>query len=82
MYETGRSADVDPSTVLTREDAIRVIEAMTDDLRLHPDAWENPTLTRFLEALGALLGSRAWSQAEEPTWRLFAEALVVASGYE
>lgn len=82
MYETGRFTDADPSTVLTREDAIRVIEAMTADLRLHPDAWENSTLERFLEALGALLESGGGSQAEEPTWRLLAKALVAASGYE
>ena len=81
MYETGRFADVDPSSVETREDTIAVIGAMTADLHLHPEAWENPTLERFLEALGALLESR-WLQAEEPSWRLVAEALVSASGYE
>ena len=82
MYETGRFANVDPSHVVTREDAILVIEAMTNDLRSHPEAWENATLDSFFEALGASLASRLGSQPDAPTWRLFAQALVVASGYE
>jgi len=54
MYETGRFADVDPSTVVTREDAIGVVKAMTEDVRRYPGAWENSTLERFLEALAEL----------------------------
>ncbi|GAA4608169.1 hypothetical protein BJY16_006704 [Actinoplanes octamycinicus] len=76
--DTGRSTDADPSDVRTREDAVRVIEAMAADLRRHPDAWENATLDRFLEALAAVVEDGT----AEPSWRTFAELLVAASGYE
>jgi predicted phosphoadenosine phosphosulfate sulfurtransferase len=62
---------------------------MRQDLRGHPDAWENPTLDRFLGALTAVLEGmesayhhRGETLPTEPTWRLFAEILVTASGYE
>jgi hypothetical protein len=81
VYETGRFANVDPSRVVTREHALVLVEAMVDDLRQNPDAWENPTLERFLEALAASVASgREWP--EDLSWRLLAEALVMASGYE
>ena len=81
MYETGRFANVDPSSVETRHDAVLLVEAMVEDLRRHPDEWENPTLERFLDALGASLASgRSWP--EHLGWRLLAEALTIASGYE
>jgi hypothetical protein len=54
---------------------------MVDDLRQHPDEWENHTLERFLEALAASLTSgRTWP--EQLSWRVLAEALTMASGYE
>lgn len=81
MYETGRFADVDPSCVATKQDAAVLVEAMASDLRQHPGEWENQTLERFLEALAASLTSgRDWP--EQQSWRLLAEALMMASGYE
>lgn len=81
VYETGRFANVDPSRVVTRQDAALLVEAMVDDLRRHPDEWGNQTLERFLEVLVASLASgRDWP--EHLSWRLPAEALTVASGYE
>jgi hypothetical protein len=89
MYETGRSADVDVSNVATRGDVIDVIVAVRQDLRDHPNSWENPTLDRFLDALAASLAgiesgyrNRGEALPEQPTWRLVAELLVTASGYE
>jgi hypothetical protein len=81
VYETGRFASVEPSRVVTRQDAALLVEAMVDDLRQHPDEWENHTLERFLEALAASLASgRTWP--EQLSWRVLAEALTMASGYE
>ncbi len=89
MDEIGRSANVDPSSVATREDAVALVNLMVRDLRAHPDSWENPTLDRFLEALaGSLEGidsgyrNRGEQLPQQPTWQLFAELLVMASGYE
>lgn len=81
MEEIGRFADVDPGGVVTRQDAVVLVEAMVTDLRRHPGEWENSTLERFLEALAAVLDDRAeWP--EDQGWRLLAEALTAASGYE
>lgn len=57
--------------------------------RVHAAEWENPTLERFLDALaGSLQGlpglyaNRGERFPESPTWKTFAEALVMASVYE
>lgn len=72
-----------------RSDVVDVVQQMLADLRAHPTAWENPSLERFLDALAGCLeavpggdvvhGERAPAQL---TWRLLAEILVKASGYE
>jgi hypothetical protein len=77
VNETGRFASVEASRVVTRQDAALLVEAMVDDLRQHPDEWENHTLERFLEALAS---GRTWP--EQLSWRVLAEALTMASGYE
>jgi hypothetical protein len=89
VYETGRPARVDISMVTTREDAVRVVAAMVQDLRDHPDAWENCTLDRFLEALASSMEdvesgyrNRGEVLPAQPTWPLVAELLVMAAGYE
>lgn len=89
-YETGRFAEVSNLNLIKdRADAAGLVEEMLEDLREHPDEWENPTLERFLEALAASLEAlpRVYLHRDEPfptqpTWKLFAEALVMASGYE
>jgi hypothetical protein len=71
---------VEPSRVVTRQDAALLVEAMVDDLRRHPDKWEN-TLERFLDALAASLASGR-NRPEHPSWQVLAEALTTASGHE
>lgn len=91
-YEAGRFAAVsrdDLQDVASPADVAQVVARMLDDLRAHPAEWENATLERFLDALShclaaqpqlyANLGQQYPSTAE---WRLFAEALVAATGYE
>lgn len=89
-YETGRFAEAgDISEVRALRDVAAVVQRMRADLLAHPDEWENPTLERFLEALAAVLEASPGRYAnagerfpEQPTWKLLAEVLVAASGYE
>jgi hypothetical protein len=76
-------------TCIHHNDVARVIEQMRSDLREHPDAWENPTLDDYLDALAAVLEAipelhfnRGEHPPEVPTWKLVAETLVMATGYE
>jgi len=62
---------------------------MLADLREHPTEWENHTLDRFLEALAAALEglssrypNRGQPLPKTATWKILAETLVTASGYE
>lgn len=91
-YDTGRFADVsdqDLTAVHSHTDAARIVEQMLADLRAHPDAWENSTLERFLDALAASLDAleslhtnRGEAMPSQPTWKLLADVLVMATGYE
>jgi hypothetical protein len=87
-YDTGRFADVfrdDLAAVDTAEDVAHIVELMLDDLRRDPQAWENATLDRFLDALAACLTHTPPTPGQPgpaPTWRLLAETLVKATGYE
>jgi len=89
-YDTGRFAEVAGlDQVATHTDVAAIVEQMLADLRAHPSEWENATLERFLDALAAslqALPARYANQGEQlpdqPTWKLLAETLVTASGYE
>jgi len=89
-YSTGRFADVgDLDQVESHTDVAQVVEQMLADLRSHPSEWENSTLERFLDALAASLEAipqgytnRGETFPTQPNWKIFAEALVMASGYE
>ncbi|MEU8214462.1 hypothetical protein AB0C47_01660 [Micromonospora taraxaci] len=89
-YGTGRSAEVgELDRIASAVDVARVVEEMLSDLRQHPDQWENSTLERFLDALSASLSALPSLYAnegeglpEQPSWKLLAEVLVMASGYE
>lgn len=86
-YETGRAADSDPSRVETREDFARFLSALLADFRATgASEWENGTLDRFLDAFAAVAGARAVDaperQQERASWRLFAEIVQAATGYE
>ncbi len=85
QWDTGRFAEVgDLNHVGSRLEAAEVVRRMLEDLLAHPDEWENATLDRFLDALAASLesipgvyGHRGEQFPDEPTWKIFAEALVV-----
>jgi len=86
-YETGRATDVDPSNVETRDDLARFLSAVLADFRSTGEAeWENGTLDRFLDGLSAFADARLLEapepDQEQASWRLFAEILRAATGYE
>ena len=76
-------------TIRTRADLIAFLQELHQDHRDNPQAWENNTLERFLEALAA------WTQdmdgcylnqklpaPEQPEWKTFAHMLIAATMYE
>jgi hypothetical protein len=89
-YGTGRFAEVgDLSKVSSHTDVALVVERMLADLRAHPTEWENQTLEHFLDALAGVLdglpslyANRGEQFPQSATWKILAEALVGASGYE
>jgi hypothetical protein len=86
-YETGRITTADPSAVTTRDQLAEFVGAMLQDFeRCGHAEWENPTLDRFLAALAAVVEARFVDKEAEAqdvaTWRLVAELLAVATGYE
>ena len=86
-YETGRAANVDPSDVETRDDLARFLSSVLADFRSTGEVeWENSTLEQFLDGLAAVAGARVVESAaidqEEASWRLFAEIVRAATGFE
>jgi hypothetical protein len=86
-YETGRATDAEASHVATRDDLARFLSAVIADFRSAGAVeWENGTLERFLDGLAAVAGSRVGGTAavdqEVASWRLFAEIVRAATGYE
>jgi hypothetical protein len=89
-YESGRHAETsDVDQVASLADVARIVDEMLTDLAAHPGEWENGTLETFLEALSLCLTAlpqvyRNVGEAlpDPPSWKLFAEALVMATGYE
>jgi hypothetical protein len=69
-----------------RADFAAFVWNLLRNFRSHPEAWENNELESFLHGLARFVESvdgyyRFWSvpvDAEEPTWRNFAEILVGA----
>ena len=85
--ETGQATDVDPSRVETREDFAHFLSALLADFRATgASEWENGTLDRFLDAFAAFAGAQVVDVPERrqkhASWRLFAEIVQAATGYE
>lgn len=86
-FETGRLTTGDPSSVGTRDDFAAFVEAVLADLRAGgADEWENGTLERFLDGLAAASYARVVDRdgdvQEVAEWKLFAELVAAATGYE
>jgi hypothetical protein len=85
-YETGRFTSADPALVHDRDSFGSFVEIVLGDFRLGrgQTEWENPTLGRFLEALADFAEARVVDRGDQETatWRLFAEMMAAATGYE
>ncbi|MBS2024110.1 MAG: hypothetical protein JST92_17035 [Deltaproteobacteria bacterium] len=79
----------DPNDVRTYRDLAEFVRRLAADLEAHPADWENPDLPRFLEAMGAWIGSLEGYYRNQggaiplhPSWRTFAEILAASRIYE
>jgi hypothetical protein len=84
-FGTGRATNVDPSVVHTRDDFAGFVSAVLEDYRLSGvTEWENGHLEGFLDGLAAFASARVVDRSgqDEASWRLFAELLHTATGYE
>ena len=79
----------DADSVATAEELATFVLALRADLLANEDAWENPTLERFLEALAAYLddlngwlANRGEPVPAEPTWKLVVHVLEGARLYD
>ena len=74
----------------SRSDLIQFIYALQNDLKRHPENWENSDLHTYLGALARFLGDahgyyRNMGEdvdADLPSWRLLADCLQAASVYD
>ena len=76
-------------SIKTRQDLGRFVLALRDDLLNNGDAWENPTLDRFLDALAAWIAdmegyfkNQNKVEPDQPDWSLVGQMLFAASIYE
>ena len=84
-HATGRPTSADPSSVATRDDFGDFLQAVLADYHASGKVeWENATLDRFLEALSAFSLARIADDdgQESASWRLIAEMVAAATGYE
>jgi len=65
------------------------LDELRDELRNHPETWENADLESFLEALAAWLqdapghfAARGETIPQPPGWGVLAQALTAAKSYE
>ena len=66
----------------TRQDVVKTLDALLEDLRVNPTEWENPTLDRYLESMRAWLESWGNKHNPEPSWDFICELLEAAKIYE
>jgi len=77
------------NSIRSREDLIAFINALRKDFRENPVSWENGTLERFLEAVGAWVNdmdgyytNQGKSVPQQPDWKFVGDMLMAAKVYE
>jgi len=75
--------------IQSKSDLVAFIEALAEDLRSHPDDWENHTLDRYVEALASWLAASDGAYRNQglepptaPSWKNVGEMLYAAKIYE
>ncbi|MCR1781909.1 hypothetical protein KVF89_05120 [Nocardioides carbamazepini] len=86
-WATGRATHVEPESTTTRDEfGDFVLGVLADFSESGRSEWENNTLERFLDGLSAFalarVNGRSDGEQEQPSWNLFAELIVAATGYE
>lgn len=74
----------------SRTDLVQFIYALQDDLKQHPEAWDNKDLYTYLGSLAAFLNDahgyyrnqKLDVDADVPSWRLLADCLRAATVYD
>ena len=84
---TGRSTYVEPGQATSRDEFGEFVVGVLADFDESGDIeWENNTLGRFLDGLSAFalarVNGRSDDDQEQPSWKLFAELIAAATGYE
>ena len=64
FYLMGLGPKMTPESVNSKTDLVQFVARLRADLTENPDAWENPTLDRFLEAMAA------WVAASDDYYRV------------
>lgn len=72
--------DAAARSISSREEFVRFLAALREDLKTNGAAWEHTTLEGYLDALGGWVTDGAIP--DEPVWRTMARALLAASRYE
>jgi hypothetical protein len=79
----------DTSWVRSRADLVTYVQQLSREAAAHPETWENLSLDRYLDALGAWVESmdgyflnRGKAAPEQPDWGLIASMLGAAVLYE
>jgi hypothetical protein len=77
------------NSINTKDDLVNFIEELKFNLISRPNEWENSTLEKYLDAMGAWLNSmeNAYKNMgkefpEQPSWKMFAEILHASKIYE
>lgn len=75
--------------VRSRDDLVAFIQALSNELKSHPETWENPDLSSFLNAMAAWVQdmdgyylNQKKEFSEDQSWKTFAEILYSARIYE
>jgi hypothetical protein len=79
--------EINYKKIETKEQLLELIQKLSAE---NPETWENVSTQSFLEALGSWLGSadnlyrnlHIDTDANKPSWQLFADALQAALIYE
>ncbi len=77
------------NAIRSREDFVTFVNALSQDLRTNKESWENGTLERFLEALGAWVEdmdgyyiNQGKPVPQQPDWKVLGDILLAAKMYE
>jgi hypothetical protein len=74
-------------TVMSQQEVLELLEELIQDLREHPEKWENATLDRYLEGMRAWLTDvgdewQAHVDTKGMPWSLIGALLCAAKVYE